>query len=141
MMKAEPLPPDASIASTGRGIRYIGNHCYAFSGAFAATADPQTTLEFTTGTGYIVGDFQLNAAVNSTNPASGSATLAIIKFNDETIAIIKSEANVDDLPNNITQKVLIPSLTKVLITIESNDNQAAQFATVTLVGRVYGAVE
>ena len=68
----------------------------------------------------------------------GSATLAIIKFNEETISIIKTEAHIDDMPNNVTQKVLIPSFTKVLITIDGNDDQAAQFATVTLVGRVYG---
>ena len=134
-----PVQPNASVAATGLGIRYIGEHCYAFSGTFAATADPQTTLEFTTGTGYIVGELQLNAAVNSTNPASGSATLALITFNGVTVAIIKSEANVDDLPNTVTQKVLIPPYTRLVITIESNDDSSSQFATVTFVGRVYDA--
>ena len=36
MLKAAPLPPDASIASTGLGIRYIGSHCYAMGGLTAA---------------------------------------------------------------------------------------------------------
>jgi len=117
----------------------IGNHIYGFSGTFEATTDPQTVIDTNTGKGYIVGEFQLNAAVNSTNPASGSATLAIITFNGVTVSIIKSEANVDDLPNIVTQKVLIPPYTRVVITIESNDASSSQFATVTFVGRVYDA--
>jgi len=119
------------------GLSTIGEHIYGYSGTFPATTDPQTVIDTNTGKGYIIGEFQLNAAVNSTNPSSGSATLALMTFNGVTVSIIKSEANVDDLPNNVTQKVLIPPYTRVVITIESNDAQSAQFATVTFVGRVY----
>ena len=52
MLKAEPLPPDASIASTGLAARYIDNKVvYGYSGAVAATNSitPITMIKFTSG--------------------------------------------------------------------------------------------
>jgi len=139
MPHTDTTPVSASIASTGLGIRYIGEHCYALSGTFPASTNPQTTLEFTTGAGYILGEIQLNAAVSSTAPDSGSSTLALITFNAITISIIKAEAGNNDIPTYAIQKVLIPPFTNVKIVVDGNDNQAGQFATVTFSGRVYGA--
>ena len=57
MPETDTIPVSASIASTGKGIRYIGDHAYAYSGAVALdnTTDENTYLEFTSGSGYIVG--------------------------------------------------------------------------------------
>ena len=70
MMKAEELPPDASIASTGLSLRYIGNWAYAYSGEVAVISDtgnPETImLEFITGCGYIIAkvDWYLETETN-----------------------------------------------------------------------------
>ena len=53
----EPIQPGASIAATGLGIRYIGEHCYAMSGSVtdAGSGSAATScLDFTTGSGYII---------------------------------------------------------------------------------------
>jgi len=126
-----------NTASTGLGLNVIGSHCYAYSGTFPANVVAATALEFTTGNQYIVGEIQLNAAVNSTNPASGSSTLALIKFNGIIISIIKSEGHVDDMPNVATQKVIVPPYTQITVSVDSNDDQAAQFATVSFTGKLY----
>jgi len=45
MAMAEALPPDASTASTGLGLRYIGDWAYAFSGAFNSTTSSRLILQ------------------------------------------------------------------------------------------------
>ena len=83
MMKAEPLPPDASIASTGLGIRYIGDYVYAYSGLYVASTTVETKLEFTTGAGFIVGQLQLNAPVST---GAVQKSIATIFLNDIEVA-------------------------------------------------------
>ena len=137
MPEGIPYASTNVVAAAGLDLNYIGNHCFAYSGTHAANSTAATALEFTTGNQYIVGEIQLNAAVNSTNPANGSSTLALIKFNGVIISIIKSEGHVDDMPNVATQKVIVPPYTNVTISVDSNDDQAAQFATVTFTGKLY----
>ena len=62
MPETDTIPVSASVASTGTGIRYIGDHCYAFSGAVSASGSEQTLFDFTTGTGYIVATLTFNGA-------------------------------------------------------------------------------
>jgi len=125
------------IAGAGLELNYIGNHCYAYSGTYPANITAATALEFTTGNQYIIGEIQLNAAINPTAPDNGSSTLALITFNGITVSIIKAEAANNDIPTYATQKVLIPPYTNVKIVVDGNDNQAAQFATITFSGKLY----
>ena len=58
MAKAEGIPPTASVASVGPGIRYLGKHwAYAYSGAVSNPAGGEgsktTLLDFTSGSGLI----------------------------------------------------------------------------------------
>ena len=55
------VQPEASVVQTGLGLSYLGEPVYAFSGLLPVSADVTTVLEFTTGSGYIVGEFQVNA--------------------------------------------------------------------------------
>ena len=59
MPETDTIPVSASVASTGKGIRYIGDYAYAYSGtdAITAAAGETTKLEFTTGSGLIVAQF------------------------------------------------------------------------------------
>ena len=54
MTEADVIQPSASVASTGKGIRYIGEYAYAYSGSLAVgTGAFEDLLEFTTGSGII----------------------------------------------------------------------------------------
>ena len=53
MPETDTIPVSASVASTGKGIRYVGTHAYAYSGSVGVDNNETTLLEFTTGTGYI----------------------------------------------------------------------------------------
>ena len=55
-----PLTPSASVAATGLGIRYMGDRCYAYSGATTITSGSYADgLNFTTGNGFILAKLQI----------------------------------------------------------------------------------
>jgi len=119
-------------ATTGLGIRYIGEHCYAFSGNFVSTGTDETTyLEGLTGAGYIVGQFTfmydetLNVDIKFD-----------IYFNDLSIAsfIIGNAGSSGTGLQPAVVNVIIPPLTKIKATCQGSNSNF----TVGLTGRVYG---
>ena len=54
MPETDVIPTSASVASTGKGIRYIGDRCYAYSGEQTISASSrEAVLDFTTGSNLI----------------------------------------------------------------------------------------
>ena len=131
MTEADDIQPSASIASTGLGLRYIGNHCYAASGlklsASSSSADI-LMLDFTSGNGYIVSKIYFG-----NNVIPNYVTYFAIDFNGERV-MGYGESRSAEPPY---QPILIPPFTRVQIYWGSNqaDNDAYCFLT----GRVYGA--
>jgi len=110
-MTAADVQPSASVTSVGKGIRYIGKYCYAYSGLFVGDTDPNTVLDFTSGSGLIVGRIQLNAPVDDDNPTVGTETTCNIQFNGIAISILKATTGAsDNAPGSIDQPVIIPSI-------------------------------
>jgi len=133
MAMAESLPPDASTASTGLGIRYIGDWVYAYSGVVRANGVDTTALDFTTGSGLIVASFYPTA--NSDQFGANFITVNI-KLNGEIIIIFKERRDLGqqiDLPF----AVVIPPLTHVEFIFPNN--LVAGDLTAVMTGRVYGA--
>jgi len=134
-----PVQPEASVAATGLGIRYIGQHAWALSGQFGAANTEFTMLEFTTGSGYISGEFTLNAAVRMGLVDVGSICAFSIRFNGEVVSKIKIDTNDKDMQSQGYQRLIIPPLTKVLVSANCSENTDNEKLTATFVGRVYGA--
>lgn len=138
MMKAEPLPPDASIASTGLGIRYIGSgkyqHAYAYSGDVAPGGTSGTALDFTTGSGYIRGSFYYTADASA---AGGQYIVLQINFNGVTVLYSKEKR--DESLNDTPWPLIIPPFTHVIATYEVPSTSVP--TTLIFTGRVYGAPE
>ena len=129
MPETDTIPVSASVASTGLGIRYIGDYVYAYSGMVpGAIANETTYLEFQTGTGLIQGE----VAVGSTNETTRKTVY--IYFND--ILILQQDIDNNYAWNN-KFNFTIPPLTKVKITLKlgADDGMSSWF---TLNGRVYG---
>ena len=58
MPETDTIPVSASVASTGTGIRYIGDYAYAYSGVISVVDGNETELlGFTTGSGVIVAEY------------------------------------------------------------------------------------
>ena len=138
MTEADVIQPSASIASTGKSIRYIGQHAYAYSGLVSAGAIQDTDyilLDFTTGPHYIVckinfyyadsavfNDFRYKAKLNG---------LEVISYEVKT--------GQDPSSNSEWKPFIIPPLSRVELTAANTETAAGRNQTATLTGRVYGA--
>jgi hypothetical protein len=139
MAEAEGIPPTASTASTGLGIRYIGKvnrqYCYAYSGLKNAGASSAEVsfLDFTTGEGFIVGLVQFFYA---TDTVQDTDAIYRVKVNGLTIAQYIDTADVRQGWEGFV-RVNFPPFTHVEATIAMIST--AQQQAVTLTGRVYDA--
>jgi len=135
----EIVQPEASVVQTGLGIRYIGEHCYANSGTIPASQTAQTILDFTAGSGYIIGKFNCSPATNFT-AIDGTETTFQLSFNGEVVAIQMFHNNASDTGGNYwSLNVLIPPFTVVKLEMDSASNTATYLGTAIFTGRVYGA--
>ena len=141
MPHTDAIPASASIASTGTGIRYIGDWAYAYSGTFASLSSVTVMLDFTSGSGYVTGDLVVNSAIDFSvaNINAGVATGYQLSFNDIVISIIKVEGGTEDAPSYATQPVLIPPFTAVKLERVASANNSSFLDTAHFIGRVYGA--
>jgi len=143
MPEVDVIPTSASVASVGPSIRYIGKHCYALSGQISAHTDTQIALDFTSsGGGYIMAEIEFTGFVNPTDPSQGTTGCSTIKFNNIAVAnskVITGNGSTASTPTNDIIKILIPPLTHVLITVDASGVSASKYATIILIGEVFGA--
>ena len=130
-------PTGGSFTGPAQALDIYGDFAAAYTGLHAATVTGFTVLSFTSGNYLFVGEFQLNGAVSLTVPSSQSQTIAQIKFNGIAVSVINTGNVAIDAPLSITQALIIPAYTKVTVEFDMADNQAAQFASGTLIGRIY----
>ena len=138
MTEADVIQPSASIASTGKGIRYIGNWAYAFSGKEIINATNADLLDFTTGSGFILADIQWGGD----GVDSGQITYTI-EINGVNVMYKRCPAGGSDPRNDFEigttrVKMLIPPFTRFVLNID-NGTAVNYDCTVWLSGRVYGA--
>ena len=141
MAEAEGIPPTASVASVGPGIRYAGNWVYALSGEFAALRSLQTLLDFTTGSGFIVASLTMTAPIHM-DPyaiAGGYNRGFQLNFNAQTAGLYKVDGGGEDMPTALEVTILIPPFTDVVLTCIDTTNAPDFLGTANLTGRVYGA--
>ena len=134
MTEADVIQPSASIASTGLGIRYIGDRCYAFSGPVAspnsATAD-STLFEFTTLSGIIVCEIQFVDEAVGTDAR-------ILQFKLNNLVVLLNKYDGAPYPNSQQPYIFVlPPETKFQFNFSIDGSTADGYATLT--GRVYGA--
>ena len=134
-----PVQSNASVVATGLGIRYIGEHAYGYSGQVNAGGDATDAsfLDFTTGSGYIVGKFQFTYAPDTYQEADCRYR---IKLNGEIVLQYwdTSEVRAGGDPNQFLP-ILIPPFTRVETFGAMAASAGAQLQCCTFSGRVYGA--
>jgi len=133
------VQPEASVVQIGLGIRYIGQHCYAFSGAFASSTSEQTLFNFTTGTGYIVATLTMTSPIRMAAIVQGVTRGYQIDFNNQTVGLYKVQSLDEDMPSDTEAQILIPPFTAVILTCIDNTDDADYLGTANITGRVYGA--
>jgi len=142
MAEAEGIPPTASVASVGPGLRYIGTdpmYAYAFSGSYEAQNAEQTVFTFQSGGGFIYGQIELFAAANFNSPGAGTQTTCQIEFNGLVINVLKNatEGGAHGSLGDAKCKVVLPPYTNVVVKVDSNQDDATELCHVIFTGRVY----
>ena len=141
MPETDTIPVSASVASTGLGIRYIGNRCYAYAGLFDSSTTEFEMLNFTTGSGLIVGEFILNGSVLFTSDSHlGGNSAYKISFNDLAVSTVKIDTTGTDPGQPMTNKqpIIIPPFTKVILSCIVGENSSTEQVSAYFIGRVYG---
>jgi len=142
MAEPDTIPVSASIASTGLGIRYIGfepQYCFAYSGMKQVASSDVLHLDFTSGSGFIRATFSGLAAVLPGTLSDGVASMYKIEFNGLTLATAKVDSLQEDMPTVVEFPLIIPPLTRVEISCESEGSTSNMKTSCQLTGRVYGA--
>ncbi len=126
----------ANPAGVGSSLTYIGDHCYANSGAITVEDSGNagtTLLDFTTGNAYIVAEIHMFN--DQANALSVRQSAAKISYDSQTIALIVGSA--EDAPVSQTTDIHIPPFTNVKVEVISAQGDSDNFTTVSIVGRVY----
>ena len=132
-----PNVAGANPAGIGTSINYIGNHAYAYSGATAVASSEKTNLNFTTGALYVVGRITCNGSSASVPTDSGDITNFEVKFDNQTVIMLKVDSHTEDMPATAYNEILIPPFTTVKVTSQSNGDSASRFTSVLITGEVY----
>jgi len=139
MPQTDAIPVSASVASTGKGIRYIGNWVYAYSGLIAiGQASPETSmLNFDTGSGIIKGTIQAAQG----NERSDNDMRFTISFNGDIVAQLLHGGDTQYWAGSFDNGMLIivPPFTTVKITGYNLTSGTTRDSVATFTGRVYGA--
>lgn len=140
MALAGELPPDASTASTGLGLNYIGKHCYAYAKDHSAESTTFNLLSFVTGSsGYIVGDFTFFGLSRLALVDVGGTSTFRVQFNGRVVAQVKIDTNDKAMPSQGFWKCIIPPQTIVLVEANTAEDTGNETLSATFSGRVYDA--
>ena len=133
-MSPEAVPSNASVASAGPGLRYVGQHAYAFSGVVAVDDNETTLLDFNPGSGVIDCIIQFHYVEVSTDNM-----FYTIKVNGEIVMryYTSDSHSVASMPDNPLY-VLFPPFSRVQLLCENQSSSTPRDQCVTIVGRVYG---
>jgi len=128
-----PVPPEASVVQVGKGIHYVGNWAYAYSGIRASAPDPNDALflDFTSGAGFIVADLQ--CFNHATNGAGNNLQYQV--FLNDNMVIAQTNFDQNNPYNRL--RMVIPPFTRFVVKVD-NLSGSTDDASISLTGRVYG---
>ena len=134
-MSPEAVPSNASVASTGLGLRYIGQHCYGYSGPLAIPNSNTNLLKFTTGSGYIKAK-----VIFSPRDSTADDYRSFISLNDqEVFGAFYTNTALAYPYGTVPIRLIIPPNTEVKIYMINTSSSSGYTWFASLTGRVYGA--
>jgi len=139
-MATEAVPTNASIASTGNVLRYVGEWVYGYSGPVpvgaGGTGVEDLLFQAQSGSGVIIAKLQIFYFDTSTNDYFYK-----IYLNDVTVYAYASGGGVSSSQNLAVAwtNILIPPSSKLKVTAANQDSGNNRDHSLSLIGRVYGA--
>lgn len=141
-MAEASVTPEASVASTGKGIRWVGKSCYAYSGTYNIDTTAFPMLEWDSGALAVTGTFYGYGPIkfDSTSLNSGQFGGFRISFNGKIIAIMKADTSQHDMGQVMQFKAIIPPQTSVLVEGLGYATTADFLMECNFTGKVIGTV-
>ena len=124
-------------SGTGTSLNHIGDHVTASSGQLPGVNSYTTGLLFNTGSNYIVGEFQFDAATRISNTANGDRLVFKIFINDEAVSIVKLDGETMDMPATAQIPMLLAPFSKVEVQYHGTVNDVDYPTFLRFTGRVY----
>ena len=136
MPETDVIPTSASVASTGKGIRYIGDYAYAYSGSISVEGAPGNTtiLEFITGAGLIHGSYEVHGNFDGIGQ---SQIILQVELNEEIVILSIWSQALDATILDFPTPLILPPFTKVKISMQQSSGTDRDMQ-ITFTGRVYG---
>ena len=131
-----PVQPNASVAATGLGIRYVGNWIYGYSGAVDADDSETDLINANSGSGIIVAEVMFRYA--GTSP-EGDNYVYRIRLNGEMVLSYLVDQTLENYAARHLAPIIIPPLTEVRLTAQNATDGSTHSQAALLTGRVYGA--
>ena len=132
MPHTDTTPVSASIASVGKGIRYIGNWVYGYSGSVSVDTSETDLISATSGSGLIVAKWHPFYQTSSANNFAFYAYL-----NKDLVQYVEVTSSEADTPYT-GLSIIIPPFT--ILELKSKNLAAGSHNMLaTITGRVYGA--
>jgi len=130
-MAKEQIGSNATFSGPQKGLTVIGNHCYAMSGSIAINNTATETLNFTTGTEYILGSFQAQYFSDGNDVYQH-----LLTFNGELVIGFEFNGS-NNADGALPRTILIPPLTHVVATADNTTDSSANNVGAVITGRVY----
>ena len=127
----------ATFLGPNLGLTTIGSHAYAYSGGHGASTSSVTYLDFTTGDGMFIGQFQFNTPLEQADPTAGIEATCRIDFNGEMVSMLKASSDFNDNANgSVEQGLIIPPNTHVTVLVDCHHDDATRLGTATIIGKI-----
>lgn len=119
-------------AGTGQGLNHVGDRVFAYSGVIIVNNVVTTLLEFTTGSEYIVADFQFQYY-----DSAGDDAQYTIQLNGEVSTGYSITGGTQTSNSAGILRMILSPYTKVVCTARNSTDTSNHEQLVTMTGRVY----
>jgi len=137
-MAKEKIASNAQFSGTGKGLVYVKDFCYAYSGAVTVSGTDDVALDFSTGKHIIEAKVMVQYIQDS---ADGDDSKMNIELNGEVIAGNIVGANFGQPANTMGPEnwipIIIPPLSRVRILFTMLSGGGSIVLGSTFTGRVY----
>jgi len=135
-MAEASVTPEASVTSTGKGLRYIGEFVYGYSGRIAVSNSEIVLMDFTTGSGLITAKVQFFYAVDASQTPNFAYT---IKINGAVVSkyVVNGSSTYTSANNPVF--LVIPPQSHIELIAQNVEDSSTLTQSALITGRVYGA--
>ena len=125
-----------AFLGTGKGLNYVGEHAYAYSGVLAIPANDLTTLlKFNTGKSYVVAEWSLSGLFSV---AQNGEIHFVLEINGQEVINTKYSGAYDHGYADYPEPIILPPHSLIETKMTHNQGGATIDMSNTITGRVYG---